>query len=142
MPANTDERQRSTIPIDTFAARLMLVRMHAGYLTINEAAERCGLNYGSWSNWERGKQPRDLLGVVQAISENLGVDRDWLMWGGPLANPRRGLSRATREYRALTVSPAQATTRPTTPRPSGGPNARTPSQSVRRPTFGPRRNRD
>lgn len=81
---------RGAIPADTFAARLRLVRMHAGDLTILEAAERTGLNYGSWSNWERGMMPRDLRDVVLAITGALGIDRDWLMYGGPLApEPRR-----------------------------------------------------
>ena len=85
-----DQPGRGAIPADTFAARLRLVRMHAGDLTILEAAERTGLNYGSWSNWERGMMPRDLRDVVLAITGALGIDRDWLMYGGQLApEPRR-----------------------------------------------------
>lgn len=68
--------------------RLAIARMHAGHLTIREAAEKCGLNYASWSNWEQGSRPRDLLGVVHAISEGLDIDHDWLLWGGALAGPR------------------------------------------------------
>jgi transcriptional regulator with XRE-family HTH domain len=59
--------------------------MYADNITIRDAAELCGLNYGSWSNWERGKKPRDLLEVVSAISGALGVNRTWLLLGGPLA---------------------------------------------------------
>jgi transcriptional regulator with XRE-family HTH domain len=80
---------RNHRPEDTFAARLLLVR-HDLDLTQIEAAERCGLDDGSWSNWENGTRPRDLAGVVSQISRNLDVDRDWLMWGAPwlpLGNP-------------------------------------------------------
>lgn len=89
MTVSTGEQQRSAIPADTFAVRLMLVRVHAGYLTIEQAAERSGLNYGSWSNWERGRKPRDMDDVVDAISETFGIDPDWLMWGGALTAPER-----------------------------------------------------
>jgi len=58
--------------------------MHADDCTIREAADRCGLNYGSWSNWERGMEPRGLLDVVEKISQGLGVNREWLLYGGPL----------------------------------------------------------
>lgn len=71
------------IPEDTFALRLKVVRMSLG-LTQSEAAERCELDDGSWSNWERGKKPRGMDAVVESICRGLGVDRDWLMWGGPL----------------------------------------------------------
>lgn len=64
----------------------MLCRFHTG-LTVKKAAARCGLNYGSWSKWENGASPRDLLTVVARISEGLGVDREWLLFGGPLAEP-------------------------------------------------------
>jgi transcriptional regulator with XRE-family HTH domain len=74
-----------SIPPDTFGTRLVLARMHAGYMTVKDAADRCGINYGSWSNWERGKKPRDLLEAVKRISAGLGVDRNWLLFGGPLS---------------------------------------------------------
>ena len=77
------------VPADTFGHRLMLVRAEKGHLTVKEAAERCGLNYGSWSNWERGKLPRDILDVADAVSEGLGIDRDWLLRGGLLTSPVR-----------------------------------------------------
>ena len=89
-----DEQQREgrvvgRIPADTFGHRLMLARADGGNLTIREAADKCGLNYGSWSNWERGSLPRDKVEVVEAIAEGLGVDRDWLLHGGPLTRPER-----------------------------------------------------
>lgn len=78
------EQERRDIPADTFANRLILSRVHAGWLTVKEAAERCGLNYGSWSNWERGARPRDLLDVVGKVAEGLRIDEEWLLFGGPL----------------------------------------------------------
>jgi hypothetical protein len=85
MDQNVKER---TIPPDEFRYRVLLARTHAG-LTTREAADLCGTTSASWSNWERGMKPRDLLDVVERISEGLGVDRDWLMWGGPLSTPGR-----------------------------------------------------
>lgn len=82
-----DEPEGGRIPLDTFANRVMLARVHAGFQTIDDAAKRCGLNRQSWSNWEKGMKPRDLLDVVEAISDGLGVDRNWLLFGGPLAKP-------------------------------------------------------
>jgi transcriptional regulator with XRE-family HTH domain len=103
------------IPRDTFRARLMLTRLHAGDLTIREAAAKCGLNYGSWANWEKGIKPRDKLETAEAISDGLGVDRDWLLFGGPLAPEDRRHGRVvSRPGRRLTGSYPIATT-PTTP---------------------------
>jgi transcriptional regulator with XRE-family HTH domain len=110
--------ERGTIPQDTFAGRLKLVRLHAGNLTIMQAAERCGLLNQSWSNWENGKVPRDKDDIVLAISEALGIDKDWLMWGGPLAKP---IPRARRRSRhtdwpentsGYSRKPAKRTNRP------------------------------
>lgn len=84
--------QRGAIPADTFAARLVLVRVHKG-MTIDEAATATGLNRQSWSNWEKGMVPRDQLDVVQIISEKLDIDREWLLWGGALTKPQIGASR-------------------------------------------------
>jgi transcriptional regulator with XRE-family HTH domain len=80
------------IPIDTFAVRVNLARIHLG-LTVKEAAERCGLNYGSWSKWERGSMPRNLLEIVDKISLGLGVNREWLLVGGPLAGAEANRAR-------------------------------------------------
>lgn len=71
------------IPEDSFALRLVIVRRALG-LSQEEAALRCALDDGSWSNWENGTKPRGMDKVVETISSKLGVDRDWLMWGGPL----------------------------------------------------------
>lgn len=96
---------RRRIPADTFAARLVLARQYAGNIPIREAAEQCGLNYGSWAAWERGAMPRNLLDAVDKIHHGLDVDREWLLFGGPLAeaeeNRRRWSGRAgssTHEY--------------------------------------------
>lgn len=110
-------RERGSVPEDTFAARLMLARVHAGYQTIDEASAKCGLNRQSWSNWEKGMKPRDLLDVVNAISEGLGVDRDWLLFGGPLATPepagRRQLKRRRNQGAGATNESAQEAVRAT-----------------------------
>lgn len=91
MDENEDREGRviAAIPADTFGVRLMLVRAHAGHITVKEAADRSGLNYGSWSNWERGKMPRDVVDVVDAVAEAFDIDRDWLLRGGPLTSTSR-----------------------------------------------------
>lgn len=83
-------QQQPWVPFDTFGNRLTLIRQHLGLSQV-EAAERCGLDDGSWSNWERGAKPRGMDRVVQAIAAGLGVDRDWLMWGGELAKNKCAL---------------------------------------------------
>lgn len=103
--------QRSGIPHDTFAARLMLARLHAGNLTIQDAAEKCGLINQSWSNWERGMKPRDLLDVVQAISGGLGIDQNWLLFGGPLTPEKRHRD-VRRRNRLSYPRPARRTPKP------------------------------
>lgn len=78
-------------PRDTFGARLRLIRGELG-IDIGQAAERCGVPVATWSNWERkGASPRDLLDVVLRIEHAFHVERDWLMWGGPLErrDPKR-----------------------------------------------------
>lgn len=90
-----NEAGRGAIPADTFAARLKLSRLHVGDITVKDAADRCGLNYGSWSNWERGSRPQELIEVAEAISAGLGIDRNWLLFGGPLATPESGGRRKT-----------------------------------------------
>lgn len=83
-----EEREsRPGIPRDTFEHRLMLARSHAGRLSIQDAAAKVGVKHQSWSNWERGIRPRDIIDVAELISEKLGIDRDWLLFGGQLAAP-------------------------------------------------------
>lgn len=129
-------RERGSIPEDTFASRLMLARVHAGYQTIDEASAKCGLNRQSWSNWEKGMKPRDLLDVVNAISDGLGVDRDWLLFGGPLTTPepagRRQLKRRRNQGAGATTESGARTVRPT----ASSPNALvTASNAVQRGPF-------
>jgi transcriptional regulator with XRE-family HTH domain len=74
------------IPVDTFGARLALVRQASGGLNMTAAARRCGLNESTWHNWEAGiSLPRDYLAVCGRIAGALGFDFAWLALGGPLA---------------------------------------------------------
>jgi transcriptional regulator with XRE-family HTH domain len=135
-----------TIPSDTFRARLILARLHAGDLTIREAAARCGLNYGSWSNWERGMKPRDLIDAAEKISEGLGVDLLWLLRGGQLATERRqprdlnhrsGPVTESMSHRANThpAGSAVRTTPASTTRTTRRPTATTATGRTRRPAW-------
>lgn len=86
----------SWIPADTFASRLIEVRRALG-LTVEQAADRCGLKRPTWGSWESGALPRNMAAVVARIALATGVDRDWLMFGGerPAPDPR-----VTPRYRA------------------------------------------
>jgi transcriptional regulator with XRE-family HTH domain len=100
VPMNEEQDDRegrvvAAIPADTFGHRLMLVRAHLGHMTVKDAAEKAGVNYGSWSKWERGSSPRDLLEVVDAIADGLNIDREWLLRGGQLSRPKPRRLRAT-----------------------------------------------
>jgi transcriptional regulator with XRE-family HTH domain len=132
---DTSTQRQRPIPADTLMIRLAIARMHAGHLTIREAAERCGLNYASWSNWEQGSRPRDLLGVAHAVSEGLDVDHDWILFGGRLAGPR---GMPTERRKPLPREYQQATRRPRPGRPKNRPtpdrgNTRPPRPEQRRP---------
>jgi transcriptional regulator with XRE-family HTH domain len=119
--AASEEPRRGDIPADTFANRLLLARTHAGWLTVKEAAERCGLNYGSWSNWERGARPRDLLDVAQKVADGLRIDHEWLLFGGPLlgarGRPAKRASEVNDDYRHSTRRMSITTERLLEPRP-------------------------
>lgn len=80
MPVSQPARPERWVPQDNFGNRLILVRRELG-LTQAQAAEMCGLDAGSWNNWEHGTRPRGLDEIVKKIADALGVDRDWLMWG-------------------------------------------------------------
>lgn len=76
------------VPADTFAARLALVRQSMGGWNVKKAAAHCGLDDGSWRNWEAGKgHPRDYERICRRIADSTGCDLRWLMAGGELAVP-------------------------------------------------------
>lgn len=75
------------VPPTSFAIRLLILRRHLE-LTQREASRLCGLDDGSWSNWERGSRPRAMDQVVDTIAQVTGCNRDWLMWGSPLMYTR------------------------------------------------------
>lgn len=85
-PAQSASTQRGGIPADSFANRLMLARAYAGHIPIRRAAELCGFGHGAWTNWEKGANPADKVEVAEVISEKLGVDFDWLLFGGSLSS--------------------------------------------------------
>jgi hypothetical protein len=83
-PQESADTQRGGIPADTLANRLMLARAHAGHLSIREAADLCEIGRGAWTNWEKGARPADIIDVATVVADKLGVDRDWLLFGGQL----------------------------------------------------------
>jgi len=62
---------------------------------VKRAAEACGLDASSWSNWERGSNmPRDLYAVVEKIAAATSCDATWLLAGvrtGSLLTPIPGV---------------------------------------------------
>jgi transcriptional regulator with XRE-family HTH domain len=89
-------------PTDTLGARLILLRRELG-LSQRDAADRAGIPFGQWQGMEDdGRQPRGLDVKVARIAVAFGVDRDWLMWGGPLSggspNPTPGGSLSNPRY--------------------------------------------
>lgn len=73
-------------PTDSLAHRLVLLRHELG-LSQREAAIRTGVSFGVWQGMESGRATRGVDRAVAAIADTLDVDRNWLMWGGPLADP-------------------------------------------------------
>lgn len=82
----TAQPEAGWIPEDTLADRLFRVRRKLG-LSQREAATMTGVPYGSWQSMEDGRQARALDVKVTQISEALGVDRNWLMWGTGASTP-------------------------------------------------------
>lgn len=119
--------QRGGIPADSFANRLMLARAYAGHLSIRDAAELCGLGRGAWTNWEKGAKPGDKIEIAEVVAEKLGVDFDWLLFGGALpqaeGRPLRRRGRTTPGYLTMAVQPTSAGPRPPDNRPNGRPGA-------------------
>jgi len=104
-----NEEQSGDVPADTFAIRLVMVRHHAGRLSIEQAAKLCELNSGNWANWEDGRQPRDRVEVAQRIADSLGVSFNWLLLGGPLI-PARG--KPTKRANQVTARKPSSPVRP------------------------------
>lgn len=75
------------VPADTFGARLLLIRKEKR-MTVEAIARICGIAHPTWTTWENGARPRDMRDAVTKIAAAVGVDRDWLMWGGPLIGDR------------------------------------------------------
>jgi transcriptional regulator with XRE-family HTH domain len=85
------------IPQDTLAVRVKIARDEAG-LSQREAALKCGLTFGEWQGIENGAAARGLDKKIDKIARGLDYDRDWLMWGGPLATDGDDGSRPIRRY--------------------------------------------
>ena len=74
--------------LDTFGARLALIRWEYGRLNIKEAAVVCGVAPASWRDWElNGAMPRDYLATCKQISDKLGVNLEWLVFGPESSQP-------------------------------------------------------
>lgn len=82
MSTQTDFRFK---PADTLSNRLVLVRKELGGISQREAADRCQIPFGVWQGMEKGRETRRVDVQVTKIAMALNVDRDWLMWGGALA---------------------------------------------------------
>lgn len=70
-------------PADTLENRLRLVRAEKK-LSQRSAAEAVGITQREWQSMEEGRAARRVDVKVRRIAMALGVDRDWLMWGGQL----------------------------------------------------------
>ena len=75
--------------LNTFGARLAVVRQRMGWGNLKEAAIACGLPPASWRSWERdGVSPRRVVEIARGISERTGVDYMWLLTGQTPSDPR------------------------------------------------------
>lgn len=85
----TAMRSENWTPADTLAHRFLLVRAQLG-LDRKHFAVLTGLTENQLQSIESGRSPRDLAAKVNRVHLATGVDREWLMWGGPLKteNPR------------------------------------------------------
>ena len=95
----TSAVERSWRPADSLATRFKLVRLELG-MSQREFGDRVGIPAHQIQSIEDGKAGRHLDVKVKKIALALGVDRDWLMWGGSLGEgpidggPDGGESRA------------------------------------------------
>lgn len=68
--------------LNSFGARLALVRQKMGWGNVAEAARECGIDRESWRLWEQtGREPRRFITIAMAIANRTGVDLDWLVYG-------------------------------------------------------------
>lgn len=136
MTTDTGEPEvRGSIPSDTFAARLALVRHFAGRLSIEQAAAQAGINAEAWRRWEDGARPRDQIEASTAIAEAHGIDRNWLMFGGPLVPAQGKPTKRRKDVTAMYQHMAGG-------RPSNRPNVRSDSsRPINFPSHARRPNR-
>lgn len=131
-----DPDESYDVPADTFSARLVLARHHAGGMSIEQAARACGLNPGNWAHWENGRRPRDAFDVAQAISDGLRIDRQWLMFGGALTTVKgrsaKEPKQVTERYPNLTHQSRIGEMRGGSLGPKGRTDPRSPSSTPRR----------
>mgnify|MGYP000856799055 CR=1 FL=1 len=82
MTTETTSTNQQWIPgVDTFAARLALVRHRMGW-NIKEAARECGVGAATWRDWETaGAMPRNLVTIAMTIATRTGCDYLWLVHG-------------------------------------------------------------
>lgn len=74
---------RTWRPKDTLAHRVMLMRTELG-LSQREAAMQSGVSFGTIQGVESGRTPRNEVATLAKLAKAFHVDRDWLIWGGPL----------------------------------------------------------
>lgn len=80
-PENITHTGRGRIPnLDTFGARLALIRQEQGW-NIARAARECGLDGESWRLWEQGREPARRIDIARAIAARTGIDYLWLVHG-------------------------------------------------------------
>lgn len=143
-PEQTQASRPRAIPVDSFGNRLMLARAHAGHISIREAAELCDIGRGAWTNWEKGARPADIIDIATVVADKLGVDRDWLLFGGHLTEtegrPLRRRSRRGRHGHGGSASPNNSSTsipRPVSSVPVTGPIGQKPRGARRTSSTGP-----
>lgn len=85
MTATHEPRVADGLPIDTFGARLAVVRTAMGGWNVKKAAEYFEIDPGSWANWEKGKKCQTVEKVARAIEKKSGIKAEWVAVGGPLS---------------------------------------------------------
>ena len=83
MTGNGMAHESSWVPSDTLAARVTVLRSQLG-MSRRQFAAHTGLTENQLQGIEEGRSPQKLPQKIQMICKATGVDRDWLMWGGPL----------------------------------------------------------